>query len=185
MIISEQERAAGVVINNSFASSMRAFPSIWRFVRMVSSRPFRSLNERLNLLPRLTTRIGRSSGRFSTAECAAILGPYQQRDARRHLGSLLYGLRAEVPFFEALRTDLPRLRSTPLLLLYGIRDHGYRAGFLDQWKRVLPEASVTLLQNSGHFAPEDEPEAFTAALSRRLGQRGPSQPSASLDRLSG
>ena len=185
MIISEQGRAAGVVITNSFAWSMRAFPSMWRFVRVVSSRPFRILNERLNLLPRLTTRIGRSAGRFSEAECAAILGPYRQRDARRHLGSLLYGLRVEVPFFEALRADLPRLRGTPLLLLYGIKDHGYQAGFLDQWKRALPEASVTLLQKSGHFAPEDEPETFTAALSEWLGQRGASQPSASVQRLSG
>jgi len=185
MIISEQGRAAGVVITNSFGWSMRAFPSMWRFVRVVSSRPFRILNERINLLPRLTTRIGRTSGRFSKAERAAILGPYRQRDARRHLGSLLYGLRAEVPFFEALRADLPRLRSTPLLLLYGIRDHGYQAGFLDQWKRVLPEASVTLLQNSGHFAPEDEPEAFTAALSQWLEQSGHRSRAQALERSSG
>ena len=185
MIISEQGRAAGVVITNSFAWSMRAFPSMWRFVRVVSSRPFRILNERLNLLPRLTTRIGRSSGRFGEAECAAILGPYQQPDARRHLGSLLYGLRAEVPFFEALRADLPKLRTTPLLLLYGIKDHGYQAGFLEQWKSMVPEASVTLLEKSGHFAPEDEPETYTAALSEWLAQRGASQPSASVQRRSG
>jgi haloalkane dehalogenase len=185
MIISEQRRAAGVVITNSFAWSMQAFPPMWRFIRVVSSGPFRILNERLNLLPRLTTRIGRSSGRLSEAECAAILGPYRQRDARRHLGSLLYGLRAEVPFFEALRADLPKLRTTPLLLLYGIKDHGYQAGFLDEWTRVLPEASVTLLRNSGHFAPEDEPETFTAALSEWLGQCGTLQPSASVQGLSG
>src|SRR6516164_8581179 len=123
MIIAEQRRASGIVITNSFAWSMRAFPPMWRFVRVVSSRPFRVLNERLNLLPRLTTRIGRNSGRFSKKECAAIIGPYRQRDARRHLGSLLYGLRSEVPFFEALRADLPKLRTTPLLLLYGVKDH--------------------------------------------------------------
>jgi pimeloyl-ACP methyl ester carboxylesterase len=185
MVLCEQRRIAGVVITNSFAWSMQAFPPMWRFVRVVSSRPFRVLNERLNLLPRLTTRIGRSSGRFDEEERAAILGPYRQRDARRHLGSLLYGLRAEVPFFEALRADLPKLRTMPFLLLYGIKDHGYQAGFLDQWKRALPEASVTLLQKSGHFAPEDEPETFTAALSEWLGQRGASQPSASVQRLSG
>lgn len=184
MIIAEQRRAAGVVITNSFAWSMQAFPPMWRFVGVVSSRPFRVLNERLNLLPRLTTRIGRNSGRFSETERAAILGPYRQRDARRHLGSLLYGLRAEVPFFEALRADLPKLRTTPLLLLYGIKDHGYQAGFLEEWKRVLPEASVTVLQKSGHFAPEDEPESFTAALSEWLEQCGTSQPSASVRGLS-
>ena len=185
MIIDEQRRAAGVVITNGFAWSMPAFPPMWRFVRVVSSRPFRVLNERLNLLPRLTTRIGRNSGRFSKKECAAIIGPYRQRDARRHLGSLLYGLRSEVPFFEALRADLPKLRTTPLLLLYGIKDHGYQAGFLEEWKRVLPEASVTLLQKSGHFAPEDEPEPFTAALSEWLGQCNASQLSSSVRDLSG
>jgi pimeloyl-ACP methyl ester carboxylesterase len=86
----------------------------------------------------------------------------------------------EVPFFEALRADLPKLRTTPLLLLYGIKDHGYQAGFLKQWKSVVPEASVILLQRSGHFAPEDEPETFTAALSEWLAGRGARQPSASV-----
>ena len=116
---------------------------------------------------------------------AGARGYLLKTDARRHLGSLLYGLRAEVPFFEALRADLPKLRSTPLLLLYGIKDHGYQAGFLERWKSVVPEASVTLLQKSGHFAPEDEPETFTAALSEWLAQRGASQPRASIKRLSG
>jgi hypothetical protein len=49
---------------------------------------------------------------------------------------------------------------------------------------VLPEASITLLQKSGHFAPEDEPESFTVALSEWLGQCGTSQPSASVQAVS-
>jgi len=172
MAIDERERLAGLVITNSVAWSMRAYPPMWRFVRIVSSTPFRLLNQRLNLLPRITTRIGRNTGKFTDDERSAILGPYRNRAARRHLGSLLYGLRAEAPFFERLASDLPHLADVPVLLLYGAKDHGYQAGFLEQWKQLLPNHSVSILENSGHFAPEDEPEAFTSALSRWLTRRG-------------
>lgn len=164
MAISERDRIRAMVITNSFGWSMREFPTMWRFVRIVSSPPFRFLTEWLNLLPRLTIRAARTTGKFDAAERVAILGPYQNRDARRHLASLLYGLKAEVPFFEKLEADLKALRELPTLLLYGAKDHGYRAGFLDRWKRLLPNHSVTLLSNSAHFPQEDEPDAYTGAL---------------------
>ena len=164
MAISERDRIRGMVITNSFGWSMREYPTMWRFVRIVSSPPFRFLTEWLNLLPRITIRAARTTGKFDGAERGATLGPYQNRDARRHLASLLYGLKAEVPFFERLEADLKALRALPTLLLYGAKDHGYQAGFLDRWKRLLPNNSVTLLSNSAHFPQEDEPDAYTSAL---------------------
>jgi haloalkane dehalogenase len=168
MAINERERIAGMVITNSFAWPMNAFPPMWRFVRVVSSPPFRMMVTTANLLGRLTTRIGKSAGKFSVEERAAIMGPYRTIDARRHLANLLYGLRAELPFFARLEGDLPALNKIPTLLLSGAKDHGYQAGFVARWQQHLPGSSLVVLQNSAHFAPEDEPEAYTAALAKWL-----------------
>lgn len=168
MALTERARIARIVITNSLAWSMRSYAPMWRFVRIVSSPPFRFLNEQLNLLPRLTTRIGKRTGKFTADERNAILGPYRNRDARRHLGSLLYGLRAEIPFLEKLEKDVAQLRGIPILFLYGAHDNGYQAGFLDRWKQLFPDSDVTILQNSAHFAQEDEPEASTKALAEWL-----------------
>jgi haloalkane dehalogenase len=164
MAIEERQRLRGIVITNSLAWSMRSFPSMWRFVRIVNSPPFQFLNERVNLLPRVTSCIARSTGKFTDDEKRAILGPYANRDARRHLNSLLYSLRAEIPFFEKVQADLNQLNDLRVLFLYGARDNGYLAGFLDRWKQLLPNHSVAILEKSAHFPTEDEPEAYTRAL---------------------
>ncbi len=168
MTLDERERIAGLVITNSLGWPMNSFPPMWRFVRVVSSPPFRMMVTTANLLGRLTTRIGKSAGRFSDEERAAILGPYRTMAARRHLANLLYGLKAEVPFFARLEANLDSLKHIPTLLLSGARDHGFQARFVTRWQQLLRDSSVVVLQDSAHFAPEDEPEAYTAALSRWL-----------------
>jgi haloalkane dehalogenase len=166
--LDERERIAGLVITNSFAWPMNSFPSMWRFVRIVSSPPFRMMVVGANLLARLTTRIGKSAGSFTDEERAAIMGPYYTMNARWHLANLLYGLKAEVPFFARVEADVGALKHVPTLLLSGAKDHGYQAGFVTRWQQLLPESSVVVLENSAHFAPEDEPEAYTAALANWL-----------------
>jgi haloalkane dehalogenase len=168
MAIEERERIVGLAITNSFAWPMNSFPTMWRFVRIVSSSPFRMMVTTANLMGRLTTRIGKSAGKFSTEERAAILGPYRAMATRRHLANMLYGLKVEVPFFAALESELAALKQIPTLLLSGAKDHGYQAGFVTRWQQLLPDSSVVVLENSAHFAPEDEPAAYTAALSRWL-----------------
>ncbi len=176
MALDERERIAALVITNSLAWPMNSFPPMWRFVRVVSSLPFRMMVINANLLGRLTTRIGKSAGKFSDEERAAILGPYRTMAARRHLASLLYGLKAEVPFFARLEANLDSLKNVPTLLLSGAKDHGYQAGFVTRWQQLLPESYVVVLQNSAHFAPEDEPAAYTDALSRWLEHLRDSRP---------
>lgn len=168
MAIRERERIAGLVITNSFAWSMAEFPGMWRFVRIVSSRPFKIAAIYLNLLPRLTTKIARNTGKFSQTEKKAILGPYETKVARRHLANMLFGLRAEIPFFERLESDLNALQDIPVLLLYGAKDHGFQAGFLQRWQQLLPRNTVTILDDSAHFPQEDQPKAYTDALARWL-----------------
>jgi haloalkane dehalogenase len=159
----EPERIRAVVISNSFAWPLDATP-LGRFARIVGSWPFAFANVNFNLLPRLTTRIVRRTGRFTPAERDAIMGPYRTRRTRRHLQNLIYGLRSERRMFEELGPRLAVLRRTPVLFLYGAHDNGYRAGFLERWRQLFPNHKAVVLSQSSHFVLEDEPDRYTDEL---------------------
>lgn len=116
----------------------------------------------------MTARVARRTGKFSEAERRALLGPYQQKTARRHLQNILLGIRQERPFFAALERRLPLLAERPVLFAYGQHDNGYAAGFLDRWRRLLPPHQVLLLRESAHFPLEDEPDRFVEGLAAWL-----------------
>jgi haloalkane dehalogenase len=164
MAVRERARVRGLAISNSFAWPIALDPAMRNMVRAVSSRLFSFLIVRFNLLPRIAASRGRRHGRLTSQEQAAVLGPYHDLDARKHLANLLYGLRAETPFFAALETRLAALADLPTLLLFGEEDSNYRAGALDRFTRHLPKAEAVVIPQAAHFLTEDAPAAYTAAL---------------------
>ena len=66
--------------------------------------------------------------------------------------------------FATVERRLEVLARTPSLLLYGRHDNGYAAGFVDRWRSLLPASEAVILEGSGHFPLEDEPETYTDAL---------------------
>ncbi len=124
----------GLVVSNTFGWPLDDSPRLRTFVRLVSSRTFAWANVGLNLLPRVTARFGRRSGRFDPLEAAAIVGPYRERAVREHFQNYLHGVRVERRMFAALERRLQVFANCPALLLYGRHDNGYAAGFLDPSK---------------------------------------------------
>jgi haloalkane dehalogenase len=171
MAIRERARVRGLVISNTFAWPLANDPGLGKMVPIVSSRLFRLLIVRFNLLPWIASRKGRKYSRLSLEERAAVLGPYQDVMAREHLANLLYGLRVEAPFFARIEQRLPELADIPTLLLFGAEDNGYRGGTLDRFAGVFRSHTSVVLPRSAHFLTEDEPEAYTAALVRWLGTK--------------
>jgi haloalkane dehalogenase len=168
MAIREKERVRGLVVSNTFAWPLASDPGLGKMVRIVSTRFFRFLVVRLNLLARIAARKGRMTSTFSREEQAAILGPYHDVAARAHLANLLYGLRIEAPFFARLEERLPSLSTIPSLLLFGAGDNGYKAGSMARFQKVLRSSSTVVLKHSAHFLTEDEPAEYTAALEQWL-----------------
>lgn len=162
------ERFERLVISNSFAWSLRDDPKLRRIVRVVSSRLFGALVVHFNLLARITARAGRRSGRFDAAERAAILGPYRDKQARRHLRNILLSVRRESPWLDELEPGLATIRDRPVLFVYGAKDNGYQAGFLTRWQRLLPNHQTMVLENAGHFPLEDDPKGFVGAVGEWL-----------------
>ena len=163
MAVREHQRVHSLVISNSFAWPPKGKP-IGAFVRIVSSNLFGSVNYHLNLLPRISARIGRRKGRMSIAEKQAILGPFQELKKRRHLQNYLRSLRTESSFFEALEKHLSLLQPKPALLIYGAHDTGFKAGFLDKWKKALPNHRTVLFPEAGHYLLEDMPDQYSKEL---------------------
>jgi pimeloyl-ACP methyl ester carboxylesterase len=52
----------------------------------------------------------------------------------------------------------------PVTILWGMRDRIFQPMFLDQWRELLPDATVVELADAAHFVPEDRPDAVTQAL---------------------
>ncbi len=171
MAVRERERVRGLVISNTFAWPLDEEAGLQWIVRIVGSRAFGFINVNLNLLPTIAARWGRRNGRFSGEERAAIAGPYRRPETRRHLQNLLVGIRTEREMFKALRARLSVFKSRPTLFLYRAHDNGYKAGFLERWKQLLPCHRAVILADSGHFPLEDEPERFTSELRRWLEER--------------
>jgi len=162
--VRERGRVRGLVISNTFAWPIALQPRFKRMVQVVSSRLFSFLVVRLNLLARIAARMGRRHGKLSAAERAAVLGPYQDTRARAHLANLLYGLRAESPFFSRLEQRLGALADVPTLLVFGEEDNNFKAGALDRFARLLPRSKAVVLPGAAHFLTEDAPSAYTVAL---------------------
>ena len=140
--IRQPSRVRALVISNSFAWPLEGSRKL---ETIVSSQPFAFANVHLNLLGRLTARLGRRKKRFSDKEREAVVGPYLRllvagrdpakrlrTDARRvhdrayfraarHEGQpLLRGLYAhrEVPSPQLLRDGSGRLPFGPIHLRY-------------------------------------------------------------------
>ncbi len=177
MATQEPNRFSGLVISNTFAWPLEGDRRLAFFARIVSSRWFAWLNVTFNVLARVTAWKGRRDARFNEPERRAILGPYENRDTRRHLQNYLFGVRVERDRFSRLERNLSALAHLPTLLLYGAHDNGYRAGFLERWRSILPSSDVRVLENAGHFPFEDDPAATVEALSGWLeSRRSPGHP---------
>jgi len=52
----------------------------------------------------------------------------------------------------------------PTLLIWGMRDRVFREVFLDQWRELIPHASVVELDDASHYLVEDQPEPIAREI---------------------
>jgi cis-3-alkyl-4-acyloxetan-2-one decarboxylase len=67
----------------------------------------------------------------------------------------------------SIHERLPEL-DVPVGLLWGMRDRVFQPVFLDQWRELLPKATVTELDDAAHFVVEDRPDALVSAVGELL-----------------
>lgn len=62
-----------------------------------------------------------------------------------------------------LQRDLPRI-SVPVLLIHGAHDSAVPTSAVEQARKLLPQASLTLLAGLGHLAHEERPDLVAEAI---------------------
>lgn len=67
-----------------------------------------------------------------------------------------------------IEQGLPRLRAHQKLIVWGGRDFCFNDHFLNQWRRIFPDASVHRHAHVGHYVLDDGGEAVRSAVSAFL-----------------
>ena len=93
------------------------------------------------------------------------LDVFRDRDARvlvlHALAKSLLGSRAH---YQALLDRLERLRSLPVLIVWGLKDSAFQPYQLERWRSLLPDARVETIDGAGHWPHEEEPARVIAAI---------------------
>lgn len=112
--------------------------------------------------------------------------PLGRPDERMGAWGCARALLGSGPWFDELWSRRDRLGNRPMMLLWGMRDPTFGAAYLERWRHAFPDAAAHTFPSSGHFVPEEVPDAvapilgdfiFTAARpDRRLHADHPSAP---------
>lgn len=81
------------------------------------------------------------------------------------LAKALLGSRAH---YQALLAQLPSLRDTPTLLVWGMKDSAFQPYQLTRWQTLAPHAETVTIDNAGHWPHEEEPARVIEAIERFL-----------------
>jgi len=53
--------------------------------------------------------------------------------------------------------NIHKIKSLPILFLWGVQDFVFDINFLNKWKQRIPDAEYHIFKNSGHYIFEDKP----------------------------
>lgn len=73
---------------------------------------------------------------------------------------------------QTIEKNLSKLRSKPLLALWGMQDWCFTPAFLDRWLEHFPEAQVERYADAGHYTLEDAHERILPRMARFLEEHG-------------
>lgn len=91
---------------------------------------------------------------------------------RRVLWALAKSMRAAAPFFESLWERRGRLASTPMHVVWGLRDSAFPASALRRFREGFPHATVLELPRAGHWPHEEQPEDCVRSVDAFLSRLG-------------
>lgn len=129
------------------------------------------LIRKTGLFVRLVTRWGVRSRSLLPVERDAYLAPGSANAIR--LAQLRFvqdiPLSEEHPAY-ALVSDvqsrLTQFQKTPTLICWGDQDWVFDQHFLDEWKRLLPQAEVHQFPDAGHLVLEDKPQEIQTLMQK-------------------
>ena len=163
--LDHRARVARLGIVNSWAWPLDDDPRIARGGRIAAGVLGRFLYTRLNASPRLLIPAAVADRRALTrAVHRQYLAPFPVAASREAPWALARALLGERAWYGALRARLGELASVPTLLAWGMRDPAFGPAYLARWRAALPHAVAAEIPESGHFVPEEAPDALARAI---------------------
>ena len=154
-----------LVVLNSWMWPITDDPAMARAARLLGGGFGKFLYERVNLSPRVIMP-GAYADRtkLTPAIHAQYLAPFPDRWSRGAvLWTLARALLASSTHYERLWSRRERLRRTPVLLIWGMRDPAFKPGTLARWRDAAPHASVVELP-VGHWPQEEASDEVVRSL---------------------
>jgi len=160
------ERIGRLILANTAAFHKPAAKRMPRSIAICRDSPLGPLLVRgLNAFAIGTALIGCPGRGMSHDVRLAYLAPY---DSWRNRLAILQFVR-DIPLFPGdrsyplvswIESQLHLFRSTPMLLLWGLRDFVFDRCFLEEWIRRFPHAEVARYESAGHYVFEEEGPAI-------------------------
>jgi haloalkane dehalogenase len=165
------DRAASLVVVNSWMWSLEDDPQMKRLARLAGSWLFRLLYRRANASLRMImpSAYGDRS-RLTPAIHAQYLSVFPDADSReRVLYALARSLAGSSRYFAGLWERRNQLANVPVTIIWGMRDSAFKPAMLERWRQGVPHASIRPIEGAGHWPHEELPDEFNAALKEALG----------------
>jgi haloalkane dehalogenase len=162
------DRIRGVVLGNTWFWPADALP-MRLFSQIMSTGPMqRRILERNFFVDRLMPIA--MATKLSDTEFRHYRDLQPSPEARRGVAEMPKQIRAARPLLERLARDVPeQLGSKPALLVWGMKDLGFRPAVLHRVKSVFSDVEVRELPNAKHYIQEDAPVEIAEAIAMRFG----------------
>ncbi len=159
-------RVKRVVLLNTWAWPIDDDPRMARGARLIGGPIGRFLYRYANASLKLIMPSAYGDRKKLTPEIhRRYLDVFRDRDARvlvlHALAKSLLGSRAH---YQSLLDRIERLRSLPVLIVWGMKDSAFPPYQLERWKSLLPGARIETIDGAGHWPHEEEPGRVIAAI---------------------
>ena len=163
------DRVDRLVLFNTWMWSVHDDPAIARGARVAGSWLGRLLYRHLNFPVKVLMPKAMGDPSVLTPEIHRhYAAPLATPDERMGAWACARALLGAGAWYEQLWSQRSRLRGTPTLLLWGMRDPAFGPPYLERWRQALPEAQVHAVATSGHFVPEEAAPEVAPLLERFL-----------------
>lgn len=162
------ERVRGMVLGNTWF--WPSTPSFKAFSLAMSTGPMqRRILEDNFFVETLMPKFGH--GNYSALEWKHYTEVQPTPNARRGVAQFPRQIRAADPHLAELERDVKaKLGGKPTLVVWGLRDRGFRKGpTVARIQRAFADCEVVELPKAGHYFQEEAPDEVIAAITKRFG----------------
>lgn len=161
----------GLVLFNTWMWSLEGEPTAVRASKLLGGPLGKFLYTWLNFSPRVLLKAAAGDKSKITREVHwHYLAPFRERRERLAPWVFARELVASGGWYEKLWARRHRIKETPTLILWGMKDRAFKEGDLERWKSLFSNSRVVEFPEAGHFVQEEEGEKVVAAVRHFLSE---------------